>query len=119
MTSTNKKQRSTVWLFILAGFLIFFQLPIASAKDTVSGINSWETVVTRGTIRKISVEQNTLSLKIRKGEKIRLLFSPQTKFIGASSLGDLERGQQVKVWHTTDGEEHKVLKLELLPDLGC
>ncbi|MEN8199393.1 MAG: hypothetical protein ABFR63_04900 [Thermodesulfobacteriota bacterium] len=107
------------WLLLLTTFFIFSAPSFAVAEHSVVEIITGETAVIQGIIRRISTEKNSIIVKISKGEKIQLLFSPQSRFVGATSLYELERGQRVKVWYSSGEGEHTVLKLELLPELGC
>ncbi len=119
MTQRKQTNRLTNWLPILAICLFIFTAFPVVAQNTVSEISTNEALYIKGSVRKVAAEKNTIFVKVSQGEKFQLLVAPQTDFVGISSLADLQKGQQVKVWYSLVGEEKRAVKLELLPDLGC
>lgn len=108
-------------LIILAGFLLlllFSALPVTAQTDT-SEVTADGTILIQGSIRRVSLEMNTITVKMPKAGRIHIMVAPQIDFVGMSSLADLKKGQQVKVWYTPVGEENRAVKIELMLDLGC
>lgn len=119
MKSMKQKNKPAVWLFIFCGFLLFFAPTPVAAEANRSGMSSDETLVLQAVVRRVSLEENTLYVGSSKAKKVRLLLSPHTELIGVSAFADLKRGQLIKVWYNRTGGTYNVLKLELLPELGC
>lgn len=111
--------RQAGWLVILTGCLLLFTPSFVTAQDSSSEISVEETLFTQGSIRKVSVENNTISVKVSKKERIQIMVTPLTDYIGMKSLTELKKGQRVKVWYTLTGEENRAVKVELLIDTGC
>jgi hypothetical protein len=108
-------------LAVLAGFLLLllFSVSPATAQTDTLDMTSDGIVLIKGSVRKVSQEIDTIIVKSTKAGRIQILVAPQVDFIGISSLADLKKGQQVKVWYSPVGEENRAVKVELLPDLGC
>ena len=73
----------------------------------------------QGSVREVSVEDSSIVVKRSKAGRVNILVAPQIDLIGVSSIAELKKGQQVKIWYNTVGEENRAVKVELLPDLGC
>lgn len=119
MRNTTRSYRPIIGLLTFALLLIFFEASFATAEGSAPERVIEGTPVLQGIIRRVSVEEQIITVKVRKGGKISILISPWTKFIGASSLTELKRGRWVKVWYSPVGGKYRALKLELLPELGC
>ncbi len=119
MKTLTQKNQQAGWLIILAGCLLLFTPSFLTAQDSSSAMSGEETLFTQGSIRKVSVGDHTLSVKISREERIQIQVTPLTDYVGMKSLTDLTRGQRVKVWYTLAGGENRAVKVELLIDVGC
>lgn len=111
--------RHAGWLVVLiTGCLLLFTAPLVAGTNT-SEMSVIETLVTQGSVKRFSTENDTISIKVSKKEKIQVLVTPLTEFVGMSSLDDLKKGKRLKVWYNIVGEDNKAVKVELLLDTGC
>ena len=119
MRTITQQKKQAGWLVILTGCLLLFTASFVAAQDSTSEMSVEETLFTQGSVRKVSTEKNTISVKVSKEEKIQILVTPLTDFVGMKSLTELKKGKRVKVWYTLAGEENRAVKVELLIDVGC
>lgn len=104
-----------VALCILAGVVLLSCAGASSDKAAEGG----ELHYVEGLVREISSEENYLVVKPLKSESIRIALDDRTELVKLSSLEELSRRQQVKVWYESQGEVHRAVRLEKVPDLGC
>ena len=119
MRAITQINQQAGWLVILAGCLLLFTPSFLAAQDSSSEMSVEETLFTQGSVRKVSPEKNTISVKVSKEERIQILVTPLTDYVGMKSLTELKKGKRVKVWYTLAGEENRAVKVELLIDTGC
>ena len=107
-------------LFPVLGVVFLLVQHTALAQDNLEGRSvDQEFVLVEGKARDISPEENTLTVKPRKGKKVKVVLDPSVSFKGASSLQDIEKANRVKVWYIIDGDYKRAFKVEKLPELGC
>ena len=118
MRTLTKTVTQTGWLIILAGCLIFSTASFAVASD-ISGMSVAGEMFIEGSVRKVVLETDTITVKNTEGERVRVVVAPGTDLVGMSAFAELEKEKRVKVWYSNVGNENRAVKVELLPDLGC
>ncbi len=119
MKAITECNRNAIWLIFFTGCLFISTSSFVAAQDSSTEMSVDGVLVTQGSIRKVSVEKNSVFLKVSKKEKISIQFTADTAFVGMKSLVELKKGQRLKVWYNLAGEENKAVKVELLLDTGC
>ncbi len=117
----NKKQNDRMVLLtaVLVGLVTVFSCSFSLAQSGTPAASGDNILFLQGIVRQVSSKNNSFSVKISKGKKLKILFSPQVELKGIASLTELKKGARVKVWYKSTGEENRAVKVELLPELGC
>ncbi len=119
MINKTHNNRLLQWIVVFIGIVSFSIASFATAESYFTTPYDDSVLIHQGIVRKISLQNSSFLVKFSKKEKLQILFSTQTTLIGIPSMVMLKKGARVKVWYSTDGEENRAMKVELLPELGC
>ena len=119
MKAIKQKTRQAGILITLIGCLLLFGAPHVDAQNNTSEMSVDEALFIQGSVKRISLEEKLITVKPGKEERVKIQVDEQTVFVGMSTLEELKKGQQVKVWYTAIGDINIAEKVERLPDLGC
>lgn len=103
-------------LFLLGILCLSTPLKAGQFEEDVSSENY---LFAKGIIRSISLDTQTITIKVKKGPPIVLLISQDTLFEGFYKLEELQPRDTIKVWYQPGPQENKVLKLLKPLALGC
>lgn len=104
------------YLFLLCWLLFAAPLHGAQFEEEVS---SQEYLFVKGMIRSVSSEDQTVTLKQRKGPTISLSIEKDTIFEGFYKLSELKIRQKIKVWYQPKQKKNKAAKIIKPLELGC
>lgn len=76
-------------------------------------------VVVKGTLRNISLPENTLTIKPRKGDSVTVLINGETEFAGGASASSLAKNQPVEITYKAAGSGNIALVVKQLPEGAC
>ena len=119
MIAIRQRNRLAGMIITLLGCLLLFWAPLVAAQNSTSEMSVDDALFIQGSVKRISLEKNLITVKPSKKERIKIQLDEQTDFAGMSALEELKKGQRVKVWYTPVGDENRAVKVERLPDLGC
>ncbi len=108
-------------LFLSCPLLIFLVSGCApSIQDgTAASANIQDNVSTvKGKVQKIMPEEGILIVASSKGDHLTLKFTEQTPIKGGTS-NDLVRSNPVRVSYIIEGEQNRVVSIEILPQGSC
>ncbi len=107
------------WLVVLAGCLIFSTASFVAAENDTSEMSVAGAMFIEGSVRKVVLETDTITVKNTEGKRVRVVVSPETDLTGMYAFTEVKKERRVKVWYHHVGNENRAVKVELLPDLGC
>ena len=105
--------------------LLFFAVTLMLAGCAAPGgsgqsmANTDGSVVMKGKVGKISLPDNTLTIKPRKGESVTVILNEKTVFAGDSSAAALKKNQPVEVAYRAEGTANVALSVKELPEGSC
>lgn len=103
--------------------LLFFAVALMLAGCAAAGGQSMQntdgSVVMKGKVGKISLPDNTLTIKPRKGESVTVILNEKTVFAGDSSAAALKKNQPVEVAYKAEGTGNIALSVKQLPEGSC
>lgn len=102
--------------FLLCWMLLTVPLHGAQFKEEVS---TQEYLFTKGMIRSISIENNTLTVKQKKAAPISFQVDENTIFEGFYKLTELKIRQKIKVWYQPKQTKNRAAKILKPLELGC
>jgi hypothetical protein len=73
----------------------------------------------QGIIRSVSLENQTVTLKQKKGPNISFSVNKDTVFEGFYKLKELKIRQKIKVWYQPGEQGNRALKILKPLELGC
>ncbi len=73
----------------------------------------------QGIIRSVSPDEQTMTIKQKKGPTISVIIDENTVFEGFYKLTELKRRQKIKVWYKPEKDNNKALKILKPLELGC
>ena len=103
-------------LFLPCWLLLVAPLHGAQFDEEVS---TQEYLFVKGIIRSISPENQTLTLKQKKGPNISFSIDKDTVFESFYKLTELKRRQKIKVWYRPQQTKNRALKILKPLELGC
>ena len=98
--------------------LLFFTSPLLSAQYE-EGISTENSLYATGMIRSISLDNQTVTIKQKKGPAIVLSIDKNTLFEGFYKLQELKPRGTIKVWYQPGPQENMALKILKPLELGC
>lgn len=117
-TSAYSGPRYLYLLLFVILVLFLAQSPIF-AKEYQEDVSNKEYLFVKGLVRKISLEQNSLTVTPKDGRRITFVLDSNSEFEGFSKLEELKTKQSVKVWYRTEKDRNIILKILRPMDLGC
>ncbi len=119
MKQINRKM--TALFFVLLGVLLFL-IPgnsFAAAENSEEVTENAATLLVEGKIRRFNQEQQNVVLQVKKGEKMTILWDWDTTLVGYSSPQEIEKGQKVKIWYSSNDQKLTAVKIEKKLVVGC
>jgi hypothetical protein len=104
------------FLFLLCLLLFAPTLHGAQFEEEVS---TEECLFVKGIIRSVSIENQTVTLKQKKGPNISFSVDQDTVFEGFYELTELKIRQNIKVWYQPNKQGNRALKILKPLKLGC
>lgn len=98
--------------------ILLLAVPVHGAQFEEE-LSTNEYLFVKGIVQSISLEEQTLTIKQKSGEKISIIIGEDALFEGFYKLGELQLRQKVKVWYKPKGQDNKALKILKPLDLGC
>ena len=107
---------SSSLLFLLA--LVFLACPLMAAQyeEDVSAENYQ---FAKGIINSVSLDEQTITIKQKKGRPIVLSIDKDTLFEGFYKLEELKPRDTIKLWYQPGPKENRALKILKPLELGC
>ncbi len=119
MRAIKQRNRQAGMIITLIWCLLLFWAPLVAGQNSTSEMSVDEALFIQGSVKRISLEKKSITVKPSYGERIKIQIDEQTGFVRMSALEELKKGQRVKVWYIPVGDENRAVKIERLPDLGC
>jgi hypothetical protein len=110
------KQVHRFFLFLICLLLFATTLHGAQFEEEVS---TEEYLFVKGIIRSVSLENQTVTLKQKKGPNISFSVDKDTIFDGFYKLTELTIRQKIKVWYQPGEQGNRALKILKPVELGC
>ncbi len=107
---------SSCLLFLLAILCLTDPLMAAQFEEDVSTENH---MFIKGIVRSISLDTQTITIKVKKGPTTVLAINKDTLFEGFYKLEELKPRDTIKVWYQPGPQENRALKLLKPLALGC
>jgi hypothetical protein len=104
-------------LLFLPCWLLFAALLHGAQFD--EEVSTQDYLFVKGIIRSVSPEDQTLTLKQKKGPNISFSIDKDTVFEGFYKLTELKRRQKIKVWYRPQQTKNRALKILKPLELGC
>lgn len=113
--------RYLILFLTIIPILLFVGPGISFSQENAAGMSmEQDFLVIEGKVSRVSPDSYELTVKPDKGKKIMVEIEPETIFIGdATSLQDIKKRQNVKVWFFSEGGKNKATKIEKIAELGC
>lgn len=102
--------------FLLLGF--FFASPLQGAQFE-ENVSTETYLFAQGILQSVSLEEQTVSIKQKKGPTISLSVENDTLFEGFYKLKELKLRDKLKVWYQPGQQNNKALKILKPLELGC
>jgi hypothetical protein len=98
--------------------LIFYAGPLLGAQYE-EDVSTKEYLFVKAIINSVSLEEQTVKIKVKKGPTIVLVIDKNTIFEGFYKLQELKARETVKVWYQPKPPTNRALKILKPLDLGC
>jgi len=82
-------------------------------------VSTQEYLFAKGMVRSVSPEDQTVTLKQKKGATISFYIDKDTVFEGFYKLTELKLRQKIKVWYQPKQEKNRASKILKPLELGC
>lgn len=102
--------------FLTCWLLSAITVSAAQYEENASG---QDYLYVKGLVHTVSIADQSLTLKQKKGPRLTVIVTPATEYAGFSKLEDLELRQTLKAWYRPKKDGNHALKLEKIPDTGC
>lgn len=112
----NTKPIYSCFLFLLCWLLLAVPLHGAQFEEEVS---TQEYLFVKGIIHSVSAEDQTVTVKQKKGPTISVAIDKETVFEGFYKLTELKVRQKIKIWYQPKEQENRALKILKPLELGC
>lgn len=113
--------KSTTSLLTLFALLLVF-IPgssIAAETDSANVIKKSNILMVEGKIKRFNSDSQTVLLQLKTGEKLSILIDWNTALVGYASPSEIEKGNKVKIWHSTGNNTTTAIKIEKKLMVGC
>lgn len=104
------------FLFLLCWLLLAAPIHGAQYEEDVS---SQDYMFVKGIIDSVSIEDQTLTVKQKKGPTISVSIDMDTIFEGFYKLKELKARQKIKIWYQPNEQPNRALKILKPLELGC
>lgn len=104
------------FLFLL--YWLLFAAPLYGAPFEEE-VSTQEYLFVKGMIRSVSSEDQTITVKQKKGPNISFSIDKDTVFEGFYNLTELKRRQKIKVWYQPKQKKNRASKILKPLELGC
>ena len=74
--------------------------------------------IVKGKMKAVSLADNTITIRPKKGGKVTVGFNSETAFKGVASAGEIEKDQPLKILYKTEGDRKMAVTVEKLLG-GC
>lgn len=110
------KRLFTSFFLLLLWVLLYAPVLGAQFEEEVS---TQEYLFVKGIIRSVSTEDQTITIKQKKGPKITVSIGQETLFEGFYKLEELKARQKIKAWYRPGEPRNTALKILKPLELGC
>lgn len=114
--------RKTITLFLVLFGVLLFLIPenlLATAKTNEGVTENTVTQLVEGKIKRFNQEQQSVVLQVKKDEKMTILWDWNTTLVGYASPQEIEKGQKVKIWYSSNNQKLTAVKIEKKLIVGC
>lgn len=114
-------QKTIPLVLVLFGVLLFlipgnsFSAEENNNKVTENG----DSLLVEGKIKRFNQEQQSVVLQVKKDEKMTILWDWNTTLVGYASPQEIEKGQKVKIWYSSNNQKLTAVKIEKKLIVGC
>jgi len=99
-------------------FLFMLPVPLFAAQYTEE-VSTQEYLFAKGRLRDVSLENQTITIQQKGGQRIIVLVNAETELKGFEKLVDLQGGNVIKIWYRQDKSGNIGLKILKPQELGC
>ncbi|MEA3469873.1 MAG: hypothetical protein U9R57_16855 [Thermodesulfobacteriota bacterium] len=114
--------RKMITRFLVLFSVLLFLIPgysFATAENSEEVTKNADTLLVEGKIKRFNQEQQSIVLQVKKGKKMTILWDWNTTLVGYSSPQEIEKGQKVKIWYSSNDQKLTAVKIEKKLVVGC
>ena len=117
-----KTKNTIISLFFVFSAAIILVIPSTSTgADPASSefILDLQTQFIEGNVKRFNAQDQTILLQLKNGVKVTISLDWNTTLIGYDSPKEIERGNKVKIWHSTVNGTDTAIKIVKKLVVGC
>ncbi len=113
-------KHTSLYLIVFAFLISLIPATIVAAgNDSKVVAESSDVQLIEGKIKQFNLEQQSILLQLNNGEKSTILLDWNTVLVGYTSPKEIEKGDKVKIWHSTGSDTPTAVKIEKKLTVGC